>query len=311
MKPVSNIRCPVCQSPHRAPFVSTNAMMHKRNEERYRFDQCGHCHSVFLVNPVQESHLAHYYTENYLPYRGPEAWGKFQAFVERSQQRLDKKRARLVSRMAQNKKSFSILDVGCGNPSFLNAVQQKTNADCTGIDFSDEGWKDDNYPSLKLVKSSFDSFQPAQLFDVITLWHYLEHDYNLQRTADKLYESLRTGGKLIIEVPDYQSLTAKVQSEHWQGWHSPRHITLFSKKGFQSLFPEEKWTIRKHWRHGTLDAFTLWWLGKMEKKQIDWSGTMEGEFWPLVFSKVVGFPVFAFEKVVPMGIQLLVIEKNG
>ncbi len=310
MEQVKNIQCPICQSVDHAHFISTNAMMHKWNKERYHFNQCADCNSVFLTNPVKEDNLEHYYSENYLPYRGSEAWGKFQSFVERSQQRLDKKRARFVSRVVKNKESFNILDVGCGKPSFLNIVQQKMNADCTGIDFSDEGWKNDNYPLLNLIKSSFDTFQPDQLFDVITLWHYLEHDFNLHKTEYKLYESLNPGGKLIIEVPDYKSLTAKMQKQYWQGWHSPRHLTLFSKKGFQSLFPKEKWKIKKHLRYGTLDSFTLWWLGKMEKKQINWSENMEKEFWPLVFLKVVSFPVFIYEKVVPMGIQLLVIEKK-
>jgi len=48
----------------------------------------------------------------------------------------------------------------------------------------------------------------------------------------------------------------------------------------------------------------------MEKKQINWSHSMEKEFWPLVFLKVISFPFFLFEKIFPMGIQLLIIEKK-
>jgi len=311
MKQQNHINCPLCNSANHVHFISTNAMMHKPNEERYNFNKCKNCESVFLKNPVKEENLEYYYTENYLPYRGSEAWGKFQSFVERNQNKLDKKRTNFVSRLVKNKESIRILDVGCGNPSFLNVVQQKLNADCTGIDFSDEGWKNENYILLDLIKSPFEDFQPNELFDVITLWHYLEHDYNIHLTAAKLYDSLKPGGKLIIEVPDYKSLTAKRQKEFWQGWHSPRHLTLFSRKGFRTLFSKDKWEIRKHLRYGTLEAFTLWWLGKMEEKQINWSKSMEKEFWPLVFLKVVSFPIFLFEKVFPMGIQLLVIEKKN
>jgi SAM-dependent methyltransferase len=207
-------------------------------------------------------------------------------------------------------KPFSILDVGCGNPSFLEAVQKKLRANCTGIDFSDNGWKNKNYETISLIKSSIADFLPNHKFDVITLWHYLEHDYNLQETVDKLYQCLNPSGKLIIEVPDYSSITAKKQKQFWQGWHSPRHLTLFSKKGFQKLFTSDKWSVVRHNRFGTLDAFTLWWLGKMEKKKSDWSGSMEGEFWPLVFLKIFSFPFFIFEKVLPMGIQLIILEKK-
>lgn len=105
-------------------------------------------------------------------------------------------------------------------------------------------------------------------------------------------------------------MTAKSQKNFWQGWHSPRHQILMSTKGFDVLFDSSKWIIKKHLRYGTLDSFTLWWLGRMEKKEITWSNSMEKEFWPLVFLKVVSYPVFIFERFVPLGIQLLVIEKK-
>jgi hypothetical protein len=57
--------------------------------------------------------------------------------------------------------------------------------------------------------------------------------------------------------------------------------------------------ITKHLRYGTLDAFTLWWLGRMEKG-IDWSGNMSNHFLMLVLLKVVTSPIFVFEKLFPL-----------
>ena len=302
--------CPVCISCAGTFFIYTNALMHKANVERFVFNKCTSCDSVFLTNPVRESDLEHYYTDNYLPYQGANAWGRYQFFVKKSQQNLDLKRARLVANCTRTKKSFSILDVGCGNPSFLDTVQKKLGADCTGIDFSDNGWKDKNFQSVALLNTSLADFVPNQKFDVITLWHYLEHDYNLQETVGKLHSCLNPNGKLIIEIPDYDSITARRQKQFWQGWHSPRHLTLFSTKGLGTLFAADKWSIVKHNRFGTLDAFRLWWLGNMEKKNVDWSGSMQGEFWSLVLLKIISFPFFLFERFVPMGIQLIVFEKK-
>ena len=302
--------CPVCSSADSLPYISTRALMHRQNTECYVFKLCQACDSVFLSNPVPEADLHQYYTDNYLPYKGAAAWGKFASFVAKSQQGLDRKRMQLLAKHTKHKKAFSILDVGCGQPSFLALVQKSLNAACTGIDFSDNGWKDQNFEGISLITTSIADFRPEQKFDAITLWHYLEHDYHLQQTAEKLYQCLNPGGKLIIEVPDYKSITARTQKAHWQGWHSPRHLTLFSKKGFETLFASDKWTILKHRRFGTLDAFTLWWLGRMEQKHINWSASMESEFWPLVFLKIISFPFFIFEKVFPMGIQHIVLEKK-
>lgn len=284
--------------------------MHKPNKERYVFNLCSDCESVFLTNRVNENVLNDYYTDNYLPYKGAAAWGRFSAFVEGSQRKLDKKRVAFVASVTKRTAAINVLDVGCGNPSFLHVLQQKLNATCTGVDFSDNGWKNNSFDNIELQQTPFTDFKPIHLFDVITLWHYLEHDYHLHETVQKLYECLKLGGCLIIEVPDYKSISARRQKQFWQGWHSPRHLTLFSEQGFRTIFTADKWKITKHFRYGTLDAFTLWWLGKMERKQVDWSGSMEKEFWPLVFFKIVSFPFFLLEKILPMGIQLLVLEKK-
>ena len=305
------VNCTVCKKTENSFFVATNALMHEPNNECYVFNICNNCEVVFLTNPVDSKKLDQYYTENYLPYRDSLAWGKYSSFVENSQKGLDYRRVNFVKKyLKKNDSNLTILDVGCGNPSFLEILQKNSKVNCTGIDFSDSGWKNKNYPNLELNKVSIEDYIVNKQFDIITLWHYLEHDYNPNKTVEKLYNCLKKGGKLIIEVPDYKSIIAKNQKSHWQGWHSPRHISLFTKKSFNHLFNQDKWQIKNHLRYGTLDAFTLWWLGRMEKKGIDWSGNMANQFWMLVLLKVVTFPFFAFEKLFPMGIQILVVEKK-
>ena len=285
--------------------------MHEPNNELYVFNICANCETVFLTNPVNTENLVHYYTENYLPYRGSKAWGKYGSFVESSQKTLDLKRVNFVKKyLKKNESNNNVLDIGCGNPSFLKLLHQKTNVNCTGIDFSDSGWIGTKDQDLTLIKVAIEDFKTTTLFDVITLWHYLEHDYNPNQTIEKLYKCLKPGGKLIIEVPDYKSWSAKTQKSYWQGWHSPRHLSLFSKKSFDVLFDSKKWQIKTHLRYGTLDAFTLWWLGKMEKKGINWSGNMAPNFWMLVLLKVITFPLFMLEKVFPFGIQIIIVEKK-
>jgi SAM-dependent methyltransferase len=311
MQHTAVINCPICKKSESTFYISTNALMHKQNQEHYIFNSCTNCDAVFLLNPVSIENLAKYYTENYLPYKGASAWGKYSSFVINSQKKLDLRRVNFVKKHINKKESnHSVLDVGCGNPSFLDCLQKNTKINCTGIDFSDEGWKSSDYPDLVLRKVAIEDFYTTELFDIITLWHYLEHDYNLHQTIEKLYNCLKPGGKLIIEIPDYESISAKTQKSYWQGWHSPRHLSLLTRKSFSVLFLEDKWRISKHLRYGTLDAFTLWWLGRMEKKGIDWSSTMTPHFWPLVFLKIITAPIFVFEKLVPMGIQTMVVEKK-
>jgi 2-polyprenyl-3-methyl-5-hydroxy-6-metoxy-1,4-benzoquinol methylase len=312
MEHTNIVNCPICKKTESNYYISTNALMHESNNEVFIFNVCNNCEAVFLTNPVTPERLEHYYTDNYLPYRGPAAWGKYSSFVANSQKKTDSKRVNFVKKYLKknNANNLNVLDVGCGNPSFLELLQQNSKVNCTGIDFSDSGWKGKNYPNIDLKKVAIEDYITDKQFDVITLWHYLEHDYNPSQTIETLYHCLKQGGKLIIEVPDYKSISAKIQKSYWQGWHSPRHISLLTKKSFALLFQKDKWEITKHLRYGTLDAFTLWWLGRMQKKGVDWSGDMSNHFWTLVLLKVVTSPIFAFEKLFPMGIQIVVVEKK-
>lgn len=312
MEHTNVVNCPICKKTKSNHYITTNALMHESNNEVFIFNVCNNCEAVFLTNPVTPERLELYYTDNYLPYRGPAAWGKYSSFVANSQKKTDSNRVNFVKKYLKknNANNVNVLDVGCGNPSFLELLQQNSKVNCTGIDFSDSGWKGKNYPNIDLKKVAIEDYITDKQFDVITLWHYLEHDYNPSQTIETLYHRLKQGGKLIIEVPDYKSISAKIQKSYWQGWHSPRHISLLTKKSFALLFQKDKWEITKHLRYGTLDAFTLWWLGRMQKKGVDWSGNMSNHFWKLVLLKVVTSPIFAFEKLFPMGIQIVVIEKK-
>jgi len=312
MEHTNIVNCPICKKTESNYYISTNALMHESNNEVFIFNVCNNCEAVFLTNPVTPERLENYYTDNYLPYRGPAAWGKYSSFVANSQKKTDSNRVNFVKKYLKknNANNLNVLDVGCGNPSFLELLQQSSKVNCTGIDFSDSGWKGKNYPNIDLKKVTIEDYITDKQFDVITLWHYLEHDYNPSQTIQTLYNCLKPGGKVIIEVPDYKSISAKIQKSYWQGWHSPRHISLLTKKSFALLFQKDKWEIKKHLRYGTLDAFTLWWLGRMQKKGVDWSGNMSNHFWKLVLLKVVTTPIFAFEKLFPMGIQIVVVEKK-
>lgn len=280
MEHTNIVNCPICKKTESNYYISTNALMHESNNEVFIFNVCNNCEAVFLTNPVTPERLDHYYTDNYLPYRGPAAWGKYSSFVANSQKKTDSNRVNFVKKYLKknNANNVNVLDVGCGNPSFLELLQQNSKVNCTGIDFSDSGWKGKNYPNIDLKKVAIEDYITDKQFDVITLWHYLEHDYNPSQTIEILYHRLKQGGKLIIEVPDYISISAKIQKSYWQGWHSPRHISLLTKKSFALLFQKDKWEITKHLRYGTLDAFTLWWLGRMQKKGVDWSGNMSNHF---------------------------------
>lgn len=216
---------------------------------------------------------------------------------------------KLCRKFAPKGASLRLLDVGCGKPDFLAACQKHTPWKLKGIDFSAAGWQESAYSGLDLIEGDVQTYASDEQFDLITMWHYLEHDYDPPRTLRKVYELLKPGGRAIIEVPDPQSLTRKWQGEFWEGWHTPRHTVLYTNQAFEKLCEASGLHLHQHMRYGSLDAFTLWWMGTREKAGIDWEGSMEKEFWPLVWKKVYTAPLFALERLLPLGIQVAVLER--
>jgi hypothetical protein len=67
-----------------------------------------------------------------------------------------------------------------------------------------------------------------QTFDVITLWHVLEHIPNINETISQLKTKLSQNGTMFIAVPNHKSNDAKRYKEAWAGYDVPRHLWHFS-----------------------------------------------------------------------------------
>ena len=299
--------CPICNAISINSFIKTGAQMHS-NKELFNFDQCAECQLVFLNPRVSLDVLQNYYTSYYLPYRGAKAWGKFEKLVEGSQQKLDLKR---VSRVKDNhvlSPESLILDVGCGNPSFLKACQQQLKCQTMGIDFSDEGWKDQaaRFAGLDLQVAEIKDLPGNLKPDVITMWHYLEHDYTPLENLTYLKSIAKPSTTLIIEIPNFDSESRKKYGKNWAGWHTPRHMSLFSPNNITLLLEKSGWKVSKLLTYGTMDPYLLYWMSEMEKKGIQWDKNMEDEFWGFMLGMVGFMPKKWKEKKYSLGIMTVI-----
>lgn len=174
----------------------TNTMMSSK-PGKWKFKACTNCSHVNLVNRVPLNDLHEYYDENYLPYRGANAWGKYASFVENDQVKLDQRRVALVQKYTQS--NHRVLDVGCGKPTFLKTLSQHHSSKCIGIDFSDHGWSDNaTFDELDLRVGEINSLSNTDKVDLVTMWHYLEHDYDPFATLSQVKNLLNNNGYIVI-----------------------------------------------------------------------------------------------------------------
>jgi 2-polyprenyl-3-methyl-5-hydroxy-6-metoxy-1,4-benzoquinol methylase len=299
--------CPICNASSIVSFIKTTAQMHS-SKELFNFDQCANCQLVFLNPRVNLDNLKDYYTSHYLPYRGSEAWGKYSKLVEGSRKKLDLKRVNRVKEMCSVSPKSLILDVGCGNPSFLKACQQELNCKTLGIDFSDEGWKEQStlFKGLDLQVAEIKDLSLNLKPDIITMWHYLEHDYTPLENLTYLKSIAKPSTTLIIEIPNFDSVSRKKYDENWAGWHTPRHTSLFSPNNVELLLDKSGWNVSQLLTYGTLNPYLLFWISEIEQKGIQWNKNMEDEFWDFVTGMLKFMPTKWNEKKLSLGVMTVI-----
>ncbi len=144
----------------------------------------------------------------------------------------------LLKDVSLNNAKPKILDIGCGTGDFLVACDKK-GMEVFGVEPNVNA---KNITKQKIIKQGFTipnsifDLDTNTKYDVITMWHVLEHVPNLEKYILKLKSLLQPNGILIIAVPNYKSYDAKYYKEFWAAYDVPRHLWHFSKKSISLLF---------------------------------------------------------------------------
>ncbi|MDY7394684.1 class I SAM-dependent methyltransferase [Aureibaculum sp. 2210JD6-5] len=162
-----------------------------------------------------------------------------------------KKKVKLINSF--NSQDKMILDIGAGTGDFLAACKND-GWKVTGVEPNEKAREIVNCKLSNLSADRQDSnFQihddleklNSKTFDVITMWHVLEHVPNLNEYVSNLKSLLKPNGTLIIAVPNFKSYDANYYKEFWAAYDVPRHLWHFSKKSISELFAQEKMKVEK------------------------------------------------------------------
>lgn len=143
--------------------------------------------------------------------------------------------------------SKRLLDVGCGTGDFLSLCSTY-NWEVVGVEPNSKAQKlasEKLNNSSVLVNDLLELNDSAEKFDVITLWHVLEHVPNLEEYITKLKSLLKPNGVLLIAVPNFNSFDAKHYKQYWAAFDVPRHLWHFSQKSIELLFAKHKMKVEK------------------------------------------------------------------
>lgn len=201
-----------------------------------------------LVTFPRPSHIdlpSYYESEDYISHTD-----STRSFMDKVYQLIKsysiKRKLKLINSSAQQK--GRILDVGCGTGDFLQACQTD-HWEVTGIEPNSKATvlaEKKVAPNGRLFHDINELKEEEYgSFDVITMWHVLEHVPNLMEYLVSLKKLLKEDGCLIIAVPNYKSYDAKYYNKFWAAYDVPRHLWHFSQKSVRELFSLKNFRVEK------------------------------------------------------------------
>lgn len=236
--------CPVCGAESFSDYLELKDFF--LTKETFKLQQCGSCGFVFTNPRPDDQSLPKYYdSPDYLSHHSHSF-----SFIHLVYQRLRKMNIKnkftLVHRYASR---GSLLDIGCGTGELLHYFQKKK-WDVKGIEPSAQPreFAIKNY-GLDIKDESGLKELPENSFDVITMWHVLEHVAGLDERIIEIFKLLKTSGKVVIALPNLNSWDALHYGKYWAAYDVPRHLYHFSKRTIVPL-------LEKHQFH-FLQSFPL------------------------------------------------------
>ena len=190
---------------------------------------------LLKTHPVPDDLSPYYKSEDYLSHKDS-AKGLMANLYSWVKKYSTAKKIRWIERYAKDKKS--LLDVGAGTGELLLAAR-RNGFQVEGV----EPNQDARDLALKKGIQLFPRIEFQGKFQIITLWHVLEHIKDLDEEINKLKALLEDDGALFIAVPNFKSYDAKHYGEFWAAYDVPRHLWHFSRNSIAQLFAQHNMIV--------------------------------------------------------------------
>ncbi|MBX2964934.1 MAG: class I SAM-dependent methyltransferase [Cyclobacteriaceae bacterium] len=241
--------CPVCSGTQLSGFHSCED--HTVSHETFNISVCAGCGlGVTTPRPGDENIGSYYLSDEYISHSGNSSGVTGVLYKSARKITLGWKKKLVESYSSKG----HILDYGCGTGEFLQHMQA-SGWEISGVEPSQVAREKAERITQKKVYETVDSLSQKK-FNVITLWHVLEHIPNPNETLKQFKTLLAESGTVFIAVPNYKSPDAQHYKQHWAGYDVPRHLWHFSSDSMRKLLEANGFKIEAI-KPMVLDAFYI------------------------------------------------------
>jgi len=140
------------------------------------------------------------------------------------------------------KKKYSLLDLGCGDGELINLAEERK-IKAKGID--------------KVQGMMIEKLKLKQRFNVVSLYHVLEHIKEPEMVLEMVKKWLKKQGILVIEVPIVGNLSEKWLGKDYLAYMDKTHKHFWTKNRLFELLKQNGWRVKKQGVTGHQFPFTV------------------------------------------------------
>jgi ubiquinone/menaquinone biosynthesis C-methylase UbiE len=236
--------CPACLNSSYLKHTYGYDYEYKTSLNRWTIVSCKKCKLLYLKNRPHKSTLGIIYPKAYYSFN----YNKISFIARSGKYYLDKLKFNKFL-LKENKENFNFLDIGCGDGRYLELMHKNyklKKSNCYGIDFKNDKLNELKKEGYTINFQEFEKFRPKKKFDVITMFHVIEHVISPTKYLEKIYNLLKKDGILVLETPNCDSLDARLfKKNYWGGYHIPRHFVVFNDTNLVMFAERMKFNLVK------------------------------------------------------------------
>jgi SAM-dependent methyltransferase len=198
--------------------------------KNYKVAKCQKCGFVFILpRPSVAELIAHYDADYFTNSNKETGYGDYYRVGEMNMRAMWPVFKSYVGLGAAEGRAM--LDVGCASGAFLSKAQGE-GWKTTGVELSEDAVKRarEEYHLEVYADDIFSSKLEPSSFDIITMWHSLEHTLEPLAELQRAHDLLLPSGLCFIELPNWNSLGRIAKGTKWNQLVPPAHLNFFTRK---------------------------------------------------------------------------------
>lgn len=226
-----NNKCPWCGS--EKAQISLWLRDEFLTKEDFHICECLNCGLLYTMPRPDKDKIGDYYkSEEYYSHQENK-----KGFIPKMYERVKKTNLKHKYQLASKGLNVgTLLDIGCGVGDFLHTAETH-GWDCLGVEPSEDA----KAIAQKRMKGKIISSEELETlsdgsFDLITMWHVLEHVDDLKWQIAQLQRLVKSSGRVVIALPNYKSYDGQYYKELWAAYDVPRHLNHFNRNTLTKMF---------------------------------------------------------------------------